>query len=41
MADRVGVIFEGRLIDLEDADRFLETSKDPRTEAFIEGKIPY
>lgn len=41
MADRVAVIFGGKVIELLEADGFIEKASDPRTSAFLEGKIPY
>ena len=41
MADRVAVIFGGKIIELLESEGFVENSKDPRTSAFLEGKIPY
>jgi tungstate transport system ATP-binding protein len=41
LADRVAVIFGGKITELEDAEDFVQKSKDPRTKAFIEGRIPY
>jgi tungstate transport system ATP-binding protein len=41
MADRVAVIFGGKITELDDAEGFVNKSEDPRTKAFLEGKIPY
>lgn len=41
MADRVAVIFGGKIIEIVDAEGFIENSEDPRTVAFVEGKVPY
>jgi ABC-type dipeptide/oligopeptide/nickel transport system ATPase component len=41
MADRVAVLFAGKIIEIVDAEGFVENSKDPRTAAFIEGKVPF
>ena len=41
MADRVAVLFEGKIAEILNAKGFVKNSTDPRTRAFIEGKIPY
>ena len=41
MADRVAVIFSGRIIEIVDAEGFVENSKDPRTVDFVEGRVPF
>ena len=41
LADRVGLLLGGRLIELASTDQFFNTPGDPRTRAFINGEMVY
>lgn len=41
LAHRVGLILEGRLVEVGEAKAFFEAPQDARTQAFIEGKMVY
>jgi len=41
LAQRVALMLEGKIIELEDAETFFESPKDPRTRAFVRGKMVY
>jgi tungstate transport system ATP-binding protein len=41
LADRVGLLLSGRLIELLPADRFFNAPTDPRTRAFVNGEMVY
>jgi tungstate transport system ATP-binding protein len=41
LADRVGLLLGGRLIELSSTDQFFNTPGDPRTRAFINGEMVY
>jgi tungstate transport system ATP-binding protein len=41
LADRVGLLLNGRLIELAPTDRFFNAPQDPRTHAFINGEMVY
>ncbi len=41
LADRVGLLLGGRLIELETADRFFNQPIDPRTRSFLNGEMVY
>jgi tungstate transport system ATP-binding protein len=41
LADRVGLLLEGRLIETADVEDFFETPRDPRTAAFVRGDMVY
>ena len=41
LADRVGLLLGGRLIELSSTDQFFHTPGDPRTRAFINGEMVY
>jgi tungstate transport system ATP-binding protein len=41
LADRVGLLLEGRLVEVADTRRFFEESEDPRTGAFVRGDYVY
>jgi len=41
MAQRVGLMLEGKIIELEDAQTFFEAPNDPRTRAFVRGEMVY
>ncbi len=40
LADRVAVVFNGKIAELVEAEGFLDKYKDSRTKAYIEGEIP-
>lgn len=40
LADRVAVVFDGKIAELVDAEGFLDKFEDSRTKAYIEGEIP-
>ncbi len=40
LADRVAVVFDGKIAELVEAQGFLDKYKDSRTRAYIEGEIP-
>lgn len=41
VADRVGLILDGRLVEVASRDEFFHHPADPRTRAFTEGRIVY
>ncbi|CAG0934131.1 Tungstate uptake system ATP-binding protein TupC [Thermoflexales bacterium] len=41
LADRVGLLLSGKLIELLPADRFFNAPLDPRTRSFINGEMVY
>lgn len=41
LADRVGLLLNGQLIELATADRFFSSPIDPRTRAFVNGEMVY
>jgi len=41
LADRVGLLLEGRLVELTDAQTFFEAPSDSRTAAFVNGDMVY
>jgi tungstate transport system ATP-binding protein len=41
LADRVGLLLNGRLIDLASTDQFFNSPTDPRTRAFVNGEMVY
>lgn len=41
LADRVGLLLGGRLIELSSTDQFFNAPGDPRTRAFINGEMVY
>jgi len=41
LADRVALMLEGRIVELTAVQTFFETPEDPRTLAFVEGKMVY
>ncbi len=41
LATRVGLLLDGRLIEVGDAPRFFESPRDPRTRAFVNGEMIY
>ncbi len=41
LADRVGLLLNGRLIDLASTDQFFNAPTDPRTRAFVNGEMVY
>lgn len=41
LADRVGLLLNGQLIELGATDRFFNAPRDPRTRAFINGEMVY
>jgi tungstate transport system ATP-binding protein len=41
LADRVGLLLSGRLIELASTDQFFSAPGDPRTRAFINGEMVY
>jgi tungstate transport system ATP-binding protein len=41
MAQRIGLILEGRLIEIGQAETLLEEPADPRTAAFVRGEMVY
>ncbi|HEY4722153.1 MAG TPA: ATP-binding cassette domain-containing protein, partial [Anaerolineae bacterium] len=41
LADRIGLLLSGRLIELLPADRFFNAPTDPRTRAFVNGEMVY
>jgi len=40
LADRVAVVFDGKIAELVEAEGFLDKYEDSRTRAYIEGEIP-
>jgi tungstate transport system ATP-binding protein len=41
LADRVGLLLSGRLIELDETDRFFTDPIDPRTRSFVNGEMVY
>ncbi|NLS76664.1 MAG: phosphate ABC transporter ATP-binding protein [Chloroflexi bacterium] len=41
LAHRVGLMLEGRLVELAEAEAFFESPADPRTAAFVRGEMVY
>lgn len=41
LATRVGLLLDGRLIEVGDAPGFFESPRDPRTRAFVNGEMIY
>lgn len=41
LADRVGLLLEGRLIEIADVEDFFKAPRDPRTAAFVRGDMVY
>ncbi|MBN1642052.1 MAG: hypothetical protein JXA09_12525 [Anaerolineae bacterium] len=41
LADRVGLLLDGRLVEVDEAERFFEQPRDPRTTAFVRGEMVY
>jgi len=41
VGDRVSLLLEGKLVESALADEFFEIPKDPRTAAFVQGKMVY
>ncbi len=41
LADRVGLLLNGQLIELAEVDRFFANPNDPRTRAFVNGEMVY
>ncbi len=41
LADRVGLMLNGGLIEIGSASQFFETPRDPRTRAFVRGEMIY
>ena len=41
LADRVGLLLDGRLIEVADVDTFFGSPIDPRTAAFVRGELVY
>lgn len=41
LADRVGLLLEGRLIEIADVESFYKAPQDPRTAAFVRGEMVY
>lgn len=41
LADRVGLLLEGELIEVADTDTFFNHPQDPRTQAFLSGDLIY
>jgi tungstate transport system ATP-binding protein len=41
VADRVGLLLGGQLVEVAEADRFFEEPQDPRAAAFVRGEIVY
>lgn len=41
LADRVGLLLGGRIVETDDVDTFFEDPRDPRTRAFVSGEMPY
>jgi tungstate transport system ATP-binding protein len=41
LADRIGLLINGQLIELAQADQFFDTPIDPRTRSFINGEMVY
>jgi tungstate transport system ATP-binding protein len=41
LADRVGLLLEGQIVELADKMAFFESPQDPRTAAFVRGEMVY
>ncbi len=41
LADRVGLLLNGKLVELASADRFFDQPLDPRTRSFLNGEMVY
>jgi tungstate transport system ATP-binding protein len=41
LAQRVGLLLDGKLIELADGGAFFESPQDPRTGAFVRGEMVY
>lgn len=41
LAQRVGLLLNGRLVELADTNAFFESPQDPRTAAFVRGEMVY
>jgi tungstate transport system ATP-binding protein len=41
MAHRVGLLLEGRIVEVAETTPFFESPQDPRTEAFVRGEMVY
>ncbi len=41
LAQRVGLLLDGRLVEIGDVRRFFEAPADPRTAAFTAGELVY
>ena len=41
LADRVGLMMDGRLVEVADVEAFFEAPVDPRTAAFVRGEMIY
>jgi tungstate transport system ATP-binding protein len=41
VAGRVGLLWEGKLIEVAPTETFFKSPRDPRTAAFVEGKLVY
>jgi tungstate transport system ATP-binding protein len=41
MADRIALLLDGRLIEVSKTDKFFHRPDDPRTAAFVEGRLIY
>jgi tungstate transport system ATP-binding protein len=41
LATRVALLLEGRIVEVQDVQRFFEQPQDPRTSAFIRGEMVY
>lgn len=41
LANRVGLLLEGRMVEVNATEQFFETPSDPRTAAFIRGEMVY
>jgi tungstate transport system ATP-binding protein len=41
LADRVGLLLEGRVVEIAETAEFFESPRDPRTAAFVRGEMVY
>lgn len=41
LADRVGLLLAGQVVDVAETERFFEEPKDPRVSAFVSGEMVY
>jgi len=41
LADKVGLMLEGQIVELADVEAFFEAPQDPRTRAFVAGEMVY